>query len=38
MVTHTPIPYFMSLPIAALYEWSHIVAGIQSEDAPKGGD
>lgn len=37
MVTHTPIPYFLGLSIADLYDWSHVVAGINAEDAKGDG-
>lgn len=38
MVTHTPIPYFMDLPMAGVYAWSDTVVEIQREDESTRGD
>lgn len=32
MGTYTPIPYWLSLPVGALYAWSVTVQEIQAED------
>jgi hypothetical protein len=34
MVTHTAIPYWLSLPLGDLYAWSGTVRQVQDEDAP----
>lgn len=36
MVTSTPIPWFLSLPLDGLLDWAETVRGIQAEDAPPG--
>lgn len=37
MVTHTPIPHWLSLPLAGLFEWARVVADIQAEETRAGG-
>jgi hypothetical protein len=34
MVAFTPIPYWLSLPLAEAYAWSATMQRVQDEDAP----
>lgn len=36
MSTHTPIPYWLSMPWAEARAWFHTVVQIENEDAPRG--
>lgn len=38
MVTHTPIPWFLALPLDELAAWCGTVAGVQAEDSAPPGD
>jgi hypothetical protein len=33
MATHTPIPYWLSLPVAKAYAWIETVSRIRAEDS-----
>lgn len=38
MVMHTPIPYWLSLPLADLHAWLIAAGRVQLEDAAAGKD